>query len=65
MNLLVVQLTGSEVITSRFFKDRTSIRFLDGTRQELDAEAGLAAIIAGLKPVNPDDTKIVLALPPV
>jgi general secretion pathway protein L len=64
MNILVIELTGSELVTARFRKERSGLRFLDGSRQPLEPGADLAPLLPTLPAAERETTRLILALPP-
>jgi len=64
MQLIVIQQTGSELISARFSRDRATLRFLEGARQQFDPETGLLPAVTALKTAGSDDARVILALSP-
>jgi general secretion pathway protein L len=63
MSILIIQLTGREVVIARFEKRRSCLVFLQGGRREMPLDAAMETLLDGFTPSSIDE-KVILALHP-
>jgi general secretion pathway protein L len=64
MNYLIVQLTGNEAVIARFQHKRGALVFAGASRDTVDEEHPLAAMLAAAAADAREEERVILALPP-
>lgn len=63
MNVLVIQITGTDLVLARFSGNRQQLSFLHGFRRSLPEDGSLATLLGSLGPRQGNE-KVILAVPP-
>lgn len=63
MNILVIQITGTDLVLARFSANRQRLSFVHGFRRALPDDGSLASFIASLGPRQGNE-RVILAVPP-